>query len=304
MATASSQSLALRCLLVALVAAVALCARAPAPHAETDRVAVLSETLLHAKHHEERISAAVSLGRLEDRRAAKALIQALSDEHHSVRALAAVALGRLGDDSAVAPLRKATRDPDRVVRRRARNAIKAILARQPAKPEQGYKVSAGKGDPGFGQAPRALERPEMLVSVRSATDTSGGSAKNKRRRDDAAARMKAVLVEELESAPGITMDERVARKLGLMHFSLDVSITRCDRRVHKQDVEVGCEIRIAISDDRGRMLSHLTGSGRVQVPKRSFKESLVPRLEIEVVEGAVKGLKTNLLAQLRRSRGQ
>jgi hypothetical protein len=117
-----------------------------------------------------------------------------------------------------------------------------------------------------------------------------------------AEQMKTLLSRELDATPEITTDERVAKKLRIAHYNLDASIMRFGRRVQGGMVEIECEIRVAISDQRGKMLSFMTGSAKVQVPRRSFKTRYLPRLHLEALENAVKGVHQDLLPQLRRNR--
>lgn len=305
-----------RLLVVFTVTAIVLTA-ALAREARADEVTTLSRTLLNSKHHKERIGAAVSLGRLEDKRAMAALIKALNDEHRNVRALAAVALGRIGDARALPALKKALEDRDDVVRKRAGEAIAAIQKKgqKNAGPDPGtaagdskpaprgrgrYKVSTGKGDPGFGRNPRKVVRPEVYVVVQSSADKSIGRA-SEHMRKHRAEQMKILLSRELDGTPEITMDERVAKKLRISHYNLDASIMRFGRRVQDGMVEIECEIRLAISDRRGKMLSFMTGTAKVQVPRRSFKTSYLPRLHLEALENAVKSVHQDLLGQLRQN---
>lgn len=308
-----------RRLLVVFTAALLAFTIASVRQAHADELASLSRTLLHSKFHKERIGAAVSLGRLEDKRAMSALVKALGDEHRSVRALAAVALGRIGDPRALPALQKAIKDQDEVVRKRAREAIDAIQKKsqknagsaqspgvQGAKPgprgrgARRYKVSTGKGDPGFGRNPRKVVRPEVYVTLQSAADESSGRA-NPKARKQRAEQMKKLLSQELEATPEITTDARVAKKLRIAQYNLDASITRFSRGVQGGFVEIECEIRVAISDARGKLLSFMTGKAKVQVPRRAFKKRYLPRLHLEALENAVKGVHQDLLAQLRRS---
>jgi hypothetical protein len=309
-----------RRLLIAVMAALFSFTIGAARSAHADEVADLSRTLLHSKQHKERIGAAVTLGRLEDRRALSALVKALDDEHHNVRALAAVALGRIGDPSALPALQKALKDPHEVVRRRAREAIEAIQKKGqqgaaaapgpapekgtppgPGPGTRGYKVSAGKGDPGFGRNPRKVVRPEVYVSLQSAADRSTART-DPQARSERAEQMKKLLSQELEATPEITTDVRVARKLRIAEYNLDASITRLTRRVQGGFMEIECEIHVAISDTRGKILSFMTGGAKVQVPRRSFKKQYLERLQHEALENAVKGVHQDLLAHLRRHR--
>src|SRR3954451_17031558 len=81
-------------LAVALLLVVALGERA-----EADKIDDLTRALMQDPSYKVRVQAALVLGKLNDKRAVPALIQALHDENETVRGVAATSLGRLGDRS-------------------------------------------------------------------------------------------------------------------------------------------------------------------------------------------------------------
>jgi hypothetical protein len=100
-----------------------------------------------------RLSAALSLGKLGDKRAIPPLTAALSDSDKTVRGVAAAALGKLVDatvdpkvrDAAIGALeRVAKNDPDAFVRSQAQKSYDALKPLQ-AKPGGGTGPSAGLG---------------------------------------------------------------------------------------------------------------------------------------------------------------
>ena len=64
-------------------------------------------------------------------------------------------------------------------------------------------------------------------------------------------------------------------------------------------MEIEAQLRLAISDDTGRMMSFVSGGAKVQIPKRTFDLRYLPALRKEAVENAARGLFDKLLVQLR-----
>jgi hypothetical protein len=192
-----------------------------------------------------------------------------------------------------------------MVRKRAIEAIVSIHkeeAARKARVSPPKKRVAAKA--GFGNAPRKLApRPTLYLVLKSTRDESGGrlSKKMRKRRE---AKLRGFMQSELKAAPDVTTSEGLARRYGIEKNALDASITKLRRRVNGRYVEVECEIRIAISNDRGKMLSFLTGGAKVQVPKQTFRKKHLPRLRVEAIENAVKSVHQDLLTHLRpRRRG-
>ena len=275
-------------------------------------VAKLTRELLDSDDQKARLSAAVALARLADPRSFDALIEALDDEHRSVRAVAATALGKIGDRRALPALREALRDRRSVVRKHARKAIEALEA---SGGKSAFQVSHRPGQAGFGQNGRAVARPQVHVVLGSATDESGaesgarsGAASGKRSkrsvRKQRANDMKRLFNSALASNPDVTTSARLARKLGIERYSLDASIIRMTERRRGSYMEINCEIRVTISDRRGKMLSFLTGSARVQVPRSSFDESKRPQIQHEAIESVVASMQDDILSYLASLRPQ
>ncbi len=275
--------------------------------ARADRLVNLARTLSSSKHEKARIAAAVSLGRMRDRRALKPLVRALRDENRVVRAVAAASLGQLGDEQALPSLKRATRDKDPTVRRRATQAIVAI--RKTATAHDGGERSVAPRKrvarrAGFGHRPRKLDpRPTLYLVLKSTTDDSK-TRLNKRARRHHADKMRSFIEAELSAAPDVTTSEQEALAYGIERNTIDAAITKLQRRVAGPYVEVECEIRIAISNDRGKMLSFLTGGAKVQIPKTLFNKKHLPKLRLEAIENAVKSVNQDLITYLRpRRRG-
>ncbi len=269
-----------------------------------DRIDRLARAVSDARDEKTRIAAAVNLGRIRDPRVLQPLLVALEDDSHTVRAVAAAALGQLGYAAALPALRRATRDRHELVRERARGAIASIevkagakrraarlLSRRPAR-EASYQIGAR-------ERPLLQESaPRLHIVVESVTDkSSAGSPARQRWR---AQTLRGIMEGELGSDPSITTDGDDAATLGLSPYGLDVSIVGLSIQRTAQHVEVSCRIRVAISDDRGRMMSFLTSGATVQVPRRTFRRDYLQHHQREALQGAVRGLQPDVVAFLTR----
>jgi hypothetical protein len=272
-----------------------------------DRLGGLAHTLVSSRHDKARIAAAINLGKLDDPRAVGPLITALSDRNRVVRAVAAVALGHLGYTGALPALRHTLRDPDRAVRRRAREAIARIETKVGAQKRvarlmrranlASYRVSAH-------ERPRVPPAdPTLFVVLKSTSDRSHGRARRAIRHRRARA-MRELMQHELEMTPEVTVDEDEAQRLGLSPTGIDVSIQKLHRRRNGPYIEVECQLRVAISDGRGKMLSFLTGGAKVQVPRRMYARKNLPQMRLEALENAVKGVHQDLINHLSLSRSR
>jgi hypothetical protein len=274
--------------------------------AQAEKVHDLSRLLVHGKTEKERIAAAVSLGRLRDDRALKPLVRALSDDSNVVRALAATALGYLAQPAALPALQRATKDPDLTVRRRATEAMAEIRrgasATAPAAMPAPLQTARYDKLANYAIAPHEPARtPQVYVLVKSAQDKSAGSAPLKTRQMHAVA-MRSLMVDELKRDQQVTLMQATpaaAAQMGMEPYSIDVTIVKLDRLERGAHVEIECEIRVAVSNERGKMLSFLTGGAKVQVPKRTFRTTYEPQLKREALENAVKSVHQDLVAYLR-----
>ena len=278
--------------------------------AQGDRIAELTQTL-SSSSEKARLSAVIALGKLGDRRTMKPLVTALADPSPQIRAVAAAALGRLGHKAALPALKGcATDDTDDGVRKSARSAAIAVAkANQLPPPWQDASASASTraaatmprkaGRPGFGNQPRALEpSPELYVLVNSSADDSPGKTDKAARKVHAEV-IRAALTDSCKSTPVITTVAADAKRLGLESRHIDVSVVRMDVATVGTFVEVDAQLRLAISDDKGKMMSFLSGGAKVQVPKHKFDARYLPNLRREALENAVRGMFDKLLAHLR-----
>ena len=267
-----------------------------------ERVAQLSAIVTKPSSNEKaKLSAIAALGRLGDRRAVRPLVAALNDSSVTVRALAAVSLGKLGQKSALSSLRQASSDESETVRARVADAIVAISKANGLTPQAttASTTGGGGGGAGFGRESRVTEQnPDLYVVMKSCNDDSPGRAEKKDRLVHAEV-LRATMMSELRAAPLVTSAATEAKRLSLHPRMVDVSVTKMILRTKGKMLEVETELRLAISDDNGKMLSFISGGAKVQVPKKGFNWSYLPNLRKEALENAVRGLFGKLVAHLR-----
>jgi len=275
--------------------------------ARADNVAELTKTLNSSSNDKVRMSAVAALARLGDRTALKPLVIALHDPNPQIRAIAASALGRLGHKAALPALTQSADDPDANVRAKSKEAAitvaKANHLPDPfpeqvaAAPSPQARLKGGR--PGFGHQAHAVENhPDLYVLINSSTDDSPGKADKKTRKTHADL-LKQTLADSFRAQPMVTQIASEAQKWGLDPRHLDLSVTKMDVAQNGTFIEIEAQLRLAISDDNGKMLSFLSGGAKVQVPKRTFDAKYLPNLRKEALENAMRGMFDKLLAHLR-----
>lgn len=128
-----------------------------AASASADKIDDLTRTLMQDPSYKVRVQAALVLGKLNDRRAVPALMQALHDENETVRGVAATSLGRIGDRSSANALQvSATSDASEFVRAQARRALELVAGggggMVTAPPRAGARFYVAIGFSGGGKA--------------------------------------------------------------------------------------------------------------------------------------------------------
>ena len=309
MARRQRRSRAIGCRVVALVlaavAALAMVTRAAPVFAE-DRIAALTR-MLGSASEKTRLSAVLALAKLGEPRVDKPLIRALRDSSPRVRGVAATALGRLDCSAALPTLRLlASNDDDPDVRQAATTAAMKIHPARPARPEYANegdaaarRTSAGGERPGHA-AFAADPHPDLYVRINSANDESPGTSDPATRRVHADI-VKRALGERLHADASITSSQADAQRWSLDERHIDLSVTKLAASRAGNIIEVEAELRIAISDDSGRMLSVMSGGAKVQVPPGTFDPRQLPTLRKEALDNATRGMLDKLLAQLHAS---
>lgn len=300
-----SRAIGRRALQLALAAftAFAVIAIAAPVHAE-DRVATLSR-LLHSASEKTRLSAVLALAKLGEPRVDKPLIRALRDPSARVRGVAATALGRLDCAAALPTLRVLARsDDDPDVRKAATTAAMKIHALHPGDRAADGDAAARRQAPGSerpGHAAFTAEpHADLYVRINSTSDESPGTSDPATRKLHADV-LRRALSDRLRADASITSSATEAERWALAERHLDVSVTRLDTTKVGNLIEVEAQLRVAISDNSGRMLSLLAGGAKVQVPPGTFDRRHLPALRREALDNAMRGMLDKLLAQLHAS---
>ena len=285
---------------LALVTMMVMCGR----FAYADRIGDLT-AMLSSSSDKTRLSAVVSLAKLGDKRALKPLVTALHDPNAQVRALAATGLGKLGHKAALPELEHvATDDTDDAVRARAREAATQVAKTNHIAtdmPEAAPEKQARAHTSGFGRSPHAVDdKPDLYVLVKGANDDSPGKADKVTRKANAEI-LKAAISDELKTAPQVTTTAEVAQRWGLDARHIDLSVVKMDLVQSGGYMEMQTELRLAISDDTGKMLSFLSGGAKVQIPKSKFNPGALPMMRRDALEGAMRGMFDKLIAHLRQT---
>ncbi len=268
-----------------------------------DQISELT-AMLSSSSDKTRISAVTALAHLGDKRALKPLVTALHDPSAQVRKLSATALGKLGHKAALPALRTtSTDDTDDSVRAAARIAATQVakannIALEVTPSAPGSTAEARGGRPGFGHSPRPIEgRPDLYIVMNSSSDDSPG-------KHDKAARkvhgevLKASLASHLGRVASVTMAATDATKWGLDPLHVDLSVVKMEVNITGGTVEIDAQLRLAISDDKGKMMSFLSGGAKT---KSAYSANNLPNLRKAALENALDGMFDKLLAQLRKS---
>ena len=274
-----------------------------APPARADEMVELTKMLSSSSSDKARLSAVTALARLGDKRTLKPLVTALHDPNTQVRAIAAAARGKLGHKAALPSLRDAAaNDPDDGVRAKASGACAWIAKANHLALEGTDAVATTETHPrraGFGHAAHAVENhAEYMIVISSSSDDSPGRLDKAARKVHSEA-LRAELTKELAAQPSVTLAAAEAQKWNLDTRHVDLSIVKMEVVPNGTYMEIQADLRLAISDDKGRMMSFVSGGAKVQIPKKTFDLRYLPALRKEAVENAMHGMFDKLLAQLR-----
>ncbi len=264
--------------------------------ARADRVDDLATTLESDQTEKARIAAAIGLGRLADPRGVPPLARALgADKSPIVRGVCASALGHIGDPRAIAVLEKALSDDNDGVRTRARDALSTLREKQ-LRQTGGGTVSTTRDHVQPHEAPRSIDEtpdpPKMYIVVQTTSNKS--KAGNKA----LPTKMREFMIATLGDSEGVTLDATVGKKL--KQFSVDGAITEMKRSSSGTLTEIYCEVKITVSNERGRMVGIVTGTATLQLSSSSFKRMVESDLQVQALENAVHGAHQNLMDYLGR----
>lgn len=248
----------------------ALCAALLASPARADRVDDLTRALTGDPDFKVRLTAAMVLGKLRDRRAEPALVEALSDRNETVRGMSAAALGKLGDPHAASALEPLTRDRSDFVRGNVREAL--LLLRPP---------------------PRAMPSGSARIGLALGAVHNKTSEGGPRLADH----LRETLIHEIAEVPQIAVvDESGAG------FVVESTIKQLGHHVTDRWVEVDCELSFIVA----KLPSHgivgtTSGGATVQVPKMAYHPAKQDFYFSEAMENAVRGAHPSLVELLHRA---
>jgi hypothetical protein len=242
-------------------------ARARQAHVED-----VEQSLIHDSSYRVRVGAALVLGRLRKPHSVPALIRALGDPNPAVRATAAASLGQIGDPAARDPLARALQDPSPMVRRSADKALHEL-------PEPNRRA-----------APPAIVgrhvRPAFEVKAMGDRSHHAGPALRQHMRDVLTAEL--APVGDVAHGPELTLG-----------YVIDGVIKNLSFEMHPDRVEVTCSVQLVISrQPAGGVVLLTSGEAVVQKPRRHFRTQNRPGMEVEALEGAVRGASEDLRRHL------
>jgi HEAT repeats len=229
-----------RLALVALWLVLAVAWDAPA---RADKIDDLTRALMQDPSYKVRVQAALILGKLNDKRAVPALIQALHDENETVRGVAATSLGQLGDKSAAnALMQSATNDSSDFVKGQAKKALELV---------------AGGGG---GSAPGPTPRPGARFYV--AIDILG-------RVEPQWARMaKEALQRELQKLPNVTLavaggtpTKSLLSSHHLSGFVVDVNVQQLTAVPASGGQQIDCGLKAVVATFPEKSIKMMTQEG-------------------------------------------
>lgn len=241
-----------------------------------DRVDRLVRALKTEDNYKVRLQVALALGKLKNRRAVPALIQAMSDSNYMVRGIAAAALKQIGDRRALPALKKAAqKDKHSFVRSQASRAYQALK--------------------GTGKAPVGAR---FYVTVGKLTNKAkrGGSRLSQIFGD--------ALLREFSKVSGVATDwgggkpsAAALRKRRMKGFVLDGSILSLSQRRSGDSIEISCSIRVSLATFPGNsMKAFYSGGASMEVSASSFRPEYEDSIYKEIVEGAAQGAKQHIVS--------
>jgi hypothetical protein len=229
-------------LLRALIVALLLLA---AVRAHADKIDDLTHALMQDPSYKVRVQAALILGKLADRRAVPALLQALHDENETVRGVAATSLGRIGDKSSTNALMVAsTSDSSEFVRAQAKKALEAV---------------AGGGTPTV-LPPRAGARFYVSIGFQGAGKASA----------EYAHLVREALAKELQKVSTVTLtvsggagepSKALLASHHLTGFIVDGSIQRLSSTKAGGQQQIDCDLKAFIATFPDRSIKAMTQEG-------------------------------------------
>jgi hypothetical protein len=259
-------------LLVTVAAAPAL--------AQAPQIQDVEESLVHDPSYKVRVQAALILGKLRQQRSVPALIAALKDAHPAVRASSVRSLGLIGAPGTRDAVIALLHDSVPTVRHMAREALRSLGGIDDSVPREA-------GEPSIRR--RAVARRSFEVRPVGDPHNQAGPVLRSHMRD--------FLVEQLRPLGDVYAEEgQAAANYAIGGVIKNLSVARGG-----PDVEVTCAVQLVVMRQPGNALFLMTsGEARVLKPRRQFRPQLQASMELEAVEGAVRGASEDLISQLGR----
>jgi hypothetical protein len=145
--------------------------------------------------------------------------------------------------------------------------------------------------------PTTSSSPSAYVKLQAVSDRSEEAVSLERRRLRAT-NIRALMTEDLEKFPSISLVPGEATALDIPVFTVDTTIEKLDQRVRGASVEIICELRISVTDQRGKILFLLTNGSTVRVPRKGFRTEFEGPLQHDALEGAVRGINEDLISRI------
>ncbi|HEX4457095.1 MAG TPA: HEAT repeat domain-containing protein [Polyangia bacterium] len=209
--------------------------------ARADKVDDLTRALMQDSSYKVRVQAALVLGKLNDRRAVPALIQALHDENETVRGVAATSLGRMNDKSAAnALMQSATNDSSDFVKTQAKKALELIAG----------------GGPSLAPQPRAGARFYIAIEILG-------------RAEPQSVRMvKEALQRELQKLPTVTLSvagggpsKSLLSARNLSGFMIDINIQQLAATPAAGGQQIDCGLKAVVATFPDKSIKMITQEG-------------------------------------------
>jgi len=233
-----------------------------ATDAAADKVERLIAKLQRSDDYRVRLSAALNLAKIRDKRAIPAFLRALSDGDKTVRGVAAAALGKIVDSSVSASRRKqvaaalkrtSTKDKNAFVRKQAVKAHKMVKA-----------IGGSSGTPSGGGSKVYID-----IGAMSAKAPSAGALK-KLMRKTAKKTFSKKAADMRTDWSGKKPTKKVLSSKGFAGFHVDGTLTELSERTTGSSTNVSCKVSMLLATyPEKSMFGFLNGGARVQAGKSS-----------------------------------
>jgi hypothetical protein len=214
--------------------------------ADADKIDDLTRALMQDSSYKVRVQAALILGKLGDKRAVPALVQALRDENETVRGVAATSLGRLGDRAAASALMVAsTNDPSEFVRSQAKHALDLV---------------ANNGGGTTLQAAPPKSGARFYVTIDFSAGSKAGAEWGRMVREGLQRELQKLPTVTL-SLPGGTPSASALASRHLTGFVVDGNIQRLSATPSGGQVQIDCDLKALVATFPDRSIRMMTTEG-------------------------------------------